>query len=75
MPWGNEDDIAMTVRRLMKPIRAKHKKQIERLKDKITRLETEIMRLDVEKEHLEYELRYGSTVNERKSLDTRAEIR
>lgn len=57
MPWGNEDDVAETVRRLLKPIRAKHKKEVLRLKDKIAMLEQEIKRLDVAAEHTEYLLK------------------
>jgi len=39
MPWGNEEDVEQIVRHLMRPIRAKHKKEIERLKAKIEKLE------------------------------------
>ncbi len=37
MSWGNEDDVYATVRKLMRPIRAKHKAEVARLKARIAK--------------------------------------
>ncbi len=42
MSWGTEEDVEIIVRRLLKPIRAKHKAQVDRLKARIEKLKEEL---------------------------------
>jgi len=45
MPWGNEDDVDRLVRQALKPVRAKHKAEVARLKAKIEKLETRLKQM------------------------------
>lgn len=42
MSWGTEEDVDKIVRRLLKPIRARHRAEVARLEAKIERLEAEL---------------------------------
>ncbi len=41
MSWGTEEDVDRIVRARLKEIRAKHKREVERLKKKIVELQAE----------------------------------
>jgi len=42
MSWGTEEDVDRIVRAKLKELRAKHKKQVDRLKAKIAKLEAKL---------------------------------
>ena len=42
MSWGTEEDIDRIVRAKLKPIRAKHRTTVQKLKDKIEILQTRL---------------------------------